>query len=368
MYELEFAPDSAPSQTQQEQQQSSQREEEQQPPQEESHLESVLPLIHSSPPPLLLLPNSPLMPPSTSRFPLLPIPSISMIEPEEEEQEKNQSNVPSIIAAPLSPAMPLNSTYIAHRSVPIVTQAPPTFLGLSTLTSNETSCRLSLSTVLTTNIDQQRSVHSTTLAPITSSTNRHDQETSMTPTADQTIQCSVSTQTSDDDHYPTHHYCNDVSVCPCVQIYTRSEQLFMASMAIFFRNSITIAPQESPLTSMNNPIRKNNKPQSTPTNSDNDKTNPEIRPSSPVLIGTSTVIDETRQDHTEKSDGSSIQININSREESHEKTQEENRLAKSSNDQEKFKSLVLTMTALNNEQKVRRIRLSARNSTEIVFH
>lgn len=353
MYELEFAPDSAPSQTQQ--QRSQRGEEEQQPPQEESHLEPVLPLIHSSPPPLLL-PNSPLMPPSTSRFPLLPIPSISMIQPEEEEQEKNQSDVPSIIAAPLSPAMPLNSTYIAHRPVLTVTQAPPTFLGLSTLTSNETPCRLRSSIILTTNIDQQRSVHSTTLPPITSSTNRQDQETSMTPTADQTIQCSVSTQTSDDDHYPTHHYCNDVSVCPCVQIYTRSEQLFMASMAIFFRNSITIAPQESSLTSMNNPIRKNNKPQSNPTNSDNDKTNPEIRPSSSVLIGTSTVIDETRQDHTKNSDGSSIQININSREESHEKTQEENRLAKSSNDQEKFKSLVLTMTALNNEQKVRRIR------------
>lgn len=338
MYELEFAQDSAPSQTQHEQ---LQREEEQQPPQEESHLEPVLPLIHSSPPPLLL-PNSPLMPPS-----------ISMIQPEEEEREQekqNQSNVPSILAAPLSPAMPLNSTYIAYRPVPLVTQAPATFLGLSTLTSNDTSCRLRSSIVQTTNIDQQRSVHSTTLASITSSTNRHDQETSMTPTADQTIQCSVSTQTSDDDHYPTHHYCNDVSVCPCVQIYTRSEQLFMASMAIFFRNSLTMPPQESSLTSMNNPIRKNNKPQSTLTIHDHDKTNLEIRSSSSVLIGTSTVIDEIQQDHhTKKSDGSSIQINIHSREESHE---EDNRLAKSSNDQEKFKSLVLTMTALNNEQKV----------------
>lgn len=289
-----------------------------------------------------------------------------MIQPEgdeeeegrEREREKNQSNVPSIMAAPLSPAMPLNSTYMAHQPIPIVTQLPPTFLGLSTFISNDTSSRLRSTIVPTLNNDQQASAHLAPppplppLVPITSSTNRHDQETSMTPTADQTIQCSVSTQTSDD-HYPTHHYCNDVSVCPCVQIYTRSEQLFMASMAIFFRNSIMVAPQESPLTSMNNPIRKNNTSQPTPTESVHNKTDLEIRPSPLALVGTSTVIDETRDDHTKKSDGSSIQINIHSREESHEQTQEEHRLAKSSDDQEKFKSLVLAMTALKDEQKVR---------------
>ncbi len=269
--ELEFAPDSVSSQTQQQQQQS---EEEQQPPQEESHLEPVLPLINHSPPPLLL-PNSPLMPPSTLTFVLPPISSVSIIQHEqtheEEEQEKNQSNVPSIMAAPLSPAMPLNSTYIAHRSIPIVTQLPSTFLGLSTLMpinttattiSNDISSRITSSIVQTSNLEQQKSDQPAILPPIesSSSSNRQDQTTSMTPTADQIIQCSVSTQTIDD-YYPTHHHCNDVSVCPCVQIYTRSEQLFMASMAIFFRNSITLTPQESSLTTINNTIRKNNKRQ-----------------------------------------------------------------------------------------------------------
>lgn len=283
------------------------------------------------------------MPPSTLRLTLQP----EVGGAQEEERERNHSNVPSIMAAPLSPAMPLNSTYIAHQPIAIVTPLPPTVLGLSTFISNDTSSRLRSTIIPTLNNDQQRSTHLAPpppLAPITSSTNRHDQETSMTPTADQTIQCSVSTQTSDD-HYPTHHYCNDVSVCPCVQIYTRSEQLFMASMAIFFRNSIMVAPQESPLTSLNNPIRKTNKSQLTPIESDHDKTRTEIRSSPPALIGTSTVIDETRDDSTKKSDGSSIQININS--------MEEHRLVNSSNDQQKFKSLVLTMTALKDEQKVR---------------
>ena len=269
--ELEFAPDSVTSQTQLQQQQPG--EEEQQPPQEESHLESVVTLINHSPPPLLL-PNSPLMPPATLTFILPSIPSVSLIQPEEtnteveeeEGEEKNQSNVPSIIAAPLSPAMPLNSTYIARRSIPVVTQLPSAFLGLSTLMptnttsttiSNDMSSRLTSSIVQTTNLTQEKSDHSAILAPIESLPNRQDQTTSMTPTADQTIQCSVSTQTNDD-HYPTHHHCNDVSVCPCVQIYTRSEQLFMASMAIFFRNSITVAPPESSLTTMHNAIRRNN--------------------------------------------------------------------------------------------------------------
>ncbi len=79
---------------------------------------------------------------------------------------------------------------------------------------------------------------------------------------------------------------------------------------------------------------------------------PEPRPSSPALIDTSTVINETRQENSKKSDGSSIQININSRHECNENSHEENLLSKSSNDQQKFKSLVLTMTALKDEQKV----------------
>jgi hypothetical protein len=277
--ELEFAPDSVPSQTQ------LQQEEEQQPPQEDSRLEPILTSVNHSPPPLLL-PSSPLMPPSTLTFVLPPIPSVSVIQHEEnneeEEEDENQLNVPSIITAPLSPAMPLNSTYIAHRSIPIVSQFPSTLLGLSTLIppstatttiSNGVSSRLTSSIVPISNDEQRKSDHSSLLAPIELTSNRHDQETSMTPTAVQTIQCSVSTQTSDD-HYPTHHACNDVSICPCVQIYTRSEQLFMTSMAIFFRNSITVTPPETSLIAINNTIKKNNKiqqinhqnisPQSTP--------------------------------------------------------------------------------------------------------
>ncbi len=263
--ELEFAPDSAPSQTQRQQE-----EEEQQPPQEESHLEPNLISINHSPLPLLL-PSSPLMPPSTLTFIVPPIPSVSIIQQEEkneeEEEEENQLNVSSIMAAPLSPAMPLNSTYIAHRSIPIITQLPSTLLGLSTLIpqntttiSNDVSSRLTSSIVQILNDESKKSDHSSLLAPIESTSHRQDQETSMTPTAVQTIQCSVSTQTIDD-YYPTHHQCNDVSVCPCVQIYTRSEQLFMASMAIFFRNSISITPPESSLPTINNTIKKNNKRQ-----------------------------------------------------------------------------------------------------------
>ncbi len=74
---------------------------------------------------------------------------------------------------------------------------------------------------------------------------------------------------------------------------------------------------------------------------------PELQRSSPVLVDTSTVINETHHDNSKKSDGSSIQININSREELNE-----NSFSKASNDQQKFKSLVLTMTALKDEQKV----------------
>lgn len=390
---MEFAPDSVPSQTQQQQQQE-QEQEEQQPLQYESHLDPVLPSINNSPPPLLL-PTSPVLRPSIFTFALPSIPSVSIIQHEEtnEEEEENHLNVPSIIGAPLSPAMPLNSTYIAHRSIPVVTQYSSTLLGLSTLIppntttiSNNTSSRLTSSAVPRVIDEEKTCDHPSLLTSIESISNRQDQETSMTPTTVQAIQCSVSTQTSDD-YYPTHHHCNDVSVCPCVQIYTRSEQLFMTSMAIFFRNSITISPPDSSLTIINNnTIKKNNKRQqinhdnrsyqSTPIineieiekHSEIDVNNnvsinetyvinnnhnvsviePELRPSSPVLVDTSTVINETRQDNSKKSDGSSIQININSRQE----LNEENSLSKSSNDQQKFKSSVLTMTALKDEQKV----------------
>jgi hypothetical protein len=195
----------------------------------------------------------------------LPVQSKSIIQQEEE----NQLNVPSMIAAPLSPTMPLNSTYIAaRRSIPIITQLPPSFLGLSTLSLNTTTIpdnaqvQSTSSIVQISNLEQNKSNHRSLLPPIESTSNRQDQETSMTPTVVQTVQCSVSTQTTDD-YYPTHDHCNDVSVCPCVQIYTRSEQLFMASMAIFFRNSITVTPPEPSLTTMTNPTKKNNKRQVT---------------------------------------------------------------------------------------------------------
>ncbi|CAF1565530.1 unnamed protein product, partial [Adineta steineri] len=111
------------------------------------------------------------------------------------------------------------------------------------------------------NLEPRISNNSSILPPIESTSNRQDQETSMTPAVSQTTRYSISTQT-DDDYYPTHHHCNDVSVCPCVQIYTRSEQLFMASMAIFFRNSIHVTPPESSLRTFSNTIKKNTKRQS----------------------------------------------------------------------------------------------------------
>jgi hypothetical protein len=259
--ELEFASDSAATQTQQDQQQEEQRQ-----AQEDPHLEPILTSINHSPPPLLL-------PSSTLTYLLPPVQSVLR----QEEEEENHLFVPSILAAPLSPAMPLNSTYIAHRSIPIITQIPSTLLGLSTLIAPNTTINHDDTSLNSTsfigqvsNLEQKISHNSPLLAPIESVSNRQDQETSMTQPAVQATRCSVSTQTNDD-YYPTHHHCNDVSVCPCVQIYTRSEQLFMTSMAIFFRNSISITPPEPSLTVMNNITRKTNKrhqhvitPQSTP--------------------------------------------------------------------------------------------------------
>ncbi|CAF2337061.1 unnamed protein product [Rotaria sp. Silwood2] len=396
--ELEFASDNVPSQTQWQQ-----NEEEQL--QEKSHLvDPILNSVNHSPLPLLL-PSSILIPPSTSTFTLPPVQSVSINQQEEEEEEENQLHVSSIMAAPLSPAMPLNSTYIARRSIPIITQIPSALLTLSTVIPGNTTTisdnapsRLTSSIVEHSNLEQNKSDHMSLLAPIKTISNRQDQETSMTPTDVQTITCSVSTQTSDDDddnYYPTHHPCNDVSLCPCVQIYTRSEQLFMASMSIFFRNSITVTPPEPLLTIIKNRKKKNDKrqqinhpvispPQPIPLindieipiqiethteKHDNIQINqtyvttnhndiiPSIEPepqqlSSHVLLDTSTVINETRNDNSKKSDGSSIQININAKEALNKKSHEENSSLKSFNDQEKFKSLVLAMTALKDDQKI----------------
>lgn len=378
LYELEFAPDSAPSQSQHVQ------EEEQQPPQEESHLEPLLTTVNQSPAPLLLPISS-----STSVFVHPPIASVSIgqneetnekdlsenvvaVEEEEEDEKEIQLNVPSMMAAPLSPAMPLNSTYIAHRTNPVViTQARQSLLNLSTFISTNTTTishqispqLRSTSTFLQiTNLEPNPSDEPTTedTYPV-----RHDQETSMTQllVPVQTIQCSVSTQT-DTEYEPTHHHCSDVSVCPCVQTYTRSEQLFLASMAVFFRNSITVTPCDpsniiNRMNKKQQTSQRNRSAQSTPIANQIEhnnetyvvaKENPiiienesEHQLPSPHPVDTSTVIHETRNNSTKKSDGSSIQINIHS---------DEELPSLSTDDRQKFQSLVLTMTALKDEQKI----------------
>lgn len=211
------------------------------------------------------------MPPATLPFPILPVQSVSTIHPEEtneeEERQENQLHVSSVLAAPLSPAMPLNATYVAsRRSIPTITEIPPSLLALSTLSMNTTTTSTNIpiqstsSVVQMTNLEPQQSI--VAQPPVELTIDRQDQETSMTPEAIEKVHCSIATQTDgDEDYQPTHHHCNDVSVCPCVQIYTRSEQLFMASMAIFFRNSITITPPDLSSTMISSTIKKNNKRQ-----------------------------------------------------------------------------------------------------------
>lgn len=71
-------------------------------------------------------------------------------------------------------------------------------------------------------------------------------------------------------------------------------------------------------------------------------------------LDTSTVIHETQHDQTRKTDGSSIQIHLQtSREETNDLSVEQiPSNNSSSNDQKKFQSLVLAMTALKDYQKV----------------
>ena len=72
-----------------------------------------------------------------------------------------------------------------------------------------------------------------------------------------------------------------------------------------------------------------------------------------VIRDTSTVINETHNDTSQKIDESLIQINMNSRQELNENVHERKNISlKTSNDQEKFKSLVIAMTALKDDQKV----------------
>ena len=231
--ELEFAPDSAPSQTPQrsQQQQQQQQQEEQQLP-DEPQFEPMLTSIQQTPPPLLL-PSSDFVPPFTSTYPLLNVQTVLPSEEsdknegdhEEEEAKVDRSRVPSMLAAPLSPTMPLNSTFIARRTMPLVTPLPSSLLAMSSLIPSHTN--------------------SSILAPVESTINCTHQNITIAP-----VQRSVSTQTEDTRHstHHRHHHCSDVSECPCVQIYNRSEQLFMTSMAIFFRNSMNvITPPEQML-------------------------------------------------------------------------------------------------------------------------
>ena len=77
--------------------------------------------------------------------------------------------------------------------------------------------------------------------------------------------------------------------------------------------------------------------------------------SSCIVIDTSTVNNEIIDNNElRKSNDSSIQINVNPRENLNEQLHEyeQNSSQKSSNDQQKFNSLVIAMTALKDSQKV----------------
>lgn len=271
--QLEFAPDSAPTQTQNQQQS---QQEMQLAPTEEPRLDPHLAIINHTPPPLLL-PSSDFIPPTTLNCSLPPVQSIVLqheethhpdnAEEEGEQSEKNEQEVhtttdhdkenhlgaPSMLVAPLSPTMPLNATYIARRSIPAVTPLPGNLLALSSImvpnttmgnSRDDPSFQSPTCLAESFNIPPNQSL---IVAPVTLVRNSTTVRSSITTTAApvQLSQRSVSTQTEIND-FLTHHPCHDVSECPCVGIYTRSEQLFMTSMAVFFRNSIqVITPPET---------------------------------------------------------------------------------------------------------------------------
>jgi hypothetical protein len=283
--ELEFAPDTTLSQTQR----SAAVEQEHLPLLDEPMSTS----INQSPLPLLL-PLSSLIP-SANCTPTVPfVQSIIQREEtvhrqndndqeeqtredndEDDDEKENQLHALSSIHAPLSPAMPLNSTYIARQSMPLGTTMPSTLFTFASMMVPNTMSSISVND---TSCLKQPTNKSSFLVPIESVNNqlnfvssipREDASTTTT-TSNQILQCSVATQTNNDDDadtngYLTHHQCSDVSECPCVQIYTRSEQLFMASMAIFFRNSMCASmPPEQPLlslTTMNSSTRRSNQRQ-----------------------------------------------------------------------------------------------------------
>ena len=254
-------------------------------PSEEPQLDPNLPVINHSPPPLLL-PSSDFVAPTTANSLLPPVQSIVLqheetiyhaekfekeeeeeqqSESEEEDEKENQLGAPSTLAVPLSPTMPLNATYIARRSIPAVTPLPTSLLALSSImvpnttigNSRNDSSFQSPTCPPTTSfyIQPNRSI---IVAPVSLGQARtpvvDPPTTIVTTTAVQPTQCSVSTQTESND-FLSHHPCHDVSECPCVGIYTRSEQLFLASMAVFFRNSIQVITPPEPSMSISSSIR-----------------------------------------------------------------------------------------------------------------
>jgi hypothetical protein len=74
----------------------------------------------------------------------------------------------------------------------------------------------------------------------------------------------------------------------------------------------------------------------------------DMREPSMTLLDPSTIVNETRHDHLNKANGSSIQVHINPAEE----TIEEIPPTMPSNSQHRFQSIVLAMTALRDQQKV----------------
>ena len=79
---------------------------------------------------------------------------------------------------------------------------------------------------------------------------------------------------------------------------------------------------------------------------------------SPIPVDTSTVINETRHEQSKKSDGSSIQIHLQTREETSDLSISTSNPTLDSDDRHKFQSFVLTMTALKEKQKVKQKFLS----------
>ena len=250
-------------------------------PSEEPQLDPNQPLINHSPPPLLL-PSSDFVAPTTANSLLPPVQSIVLhheetirqpekyeeeeeqLESDEENEKENQLGAPSTLAVPLSPTMPLNATYLARRSIPAVTALPTNLLSLSsimvpntTIGNSRNDSSFQSPTCPPTTSFQIQPNRSIIVAPVSlaqSRTHVDPRITIATTTPVQPKPCTVSTQTESND-FLSHHPCHDVSECPCVGIYTRSEQLFLASMAVFFRNSIQVITPPEPSMAISSSIK-----------------------------------------------------------------------------------------------------------------